>query len=97
MGYVENFVDAASYRPSDIIESRKGLTVEIGNTDAEGRLVLADCMNWTQEKYKTKVMIELSTLTGAIKATLGERYGGAFTNNEELVQKLIKAGQQIHD
>lgn len=48
MGFVENYVGSNSYRPSDIIKSRKGLTVEIGNTDAEGRLVLADCMNWTQ-------------------------------------------------
>ena len=48
LGYVENFLNENSYRPQDIIESRKGITVEIGNTDAEGRLVLADCMNWTQ-------------------------------------------------
>jgi len=48
MGFVENFVGSNSYRPADIIKSRKGITVEIGNTDAEGRLVLADCMNWTQ-------------------------------------------------
>lgn len=53
MGFVENFLASNAYRPSDIIKSRKGLTVEIGNTDAEGRLVLADCMHWTQENYKT--------------------------------------------
>lgn len=82
IGLVENFVGARSYRPSDIIESRKGITVEIGNTDAEGRLVLADCMNWTQEVYKnTKVMIELSTLTGAMIFALGYRFAGAFTNS----------------
>lgn len=82
MGWVENFLDARSYRPSDIITSRKGITVEIGNTDAEGRLVLADCMNWTQETYKnTKVMIELSTLTGAIIFALGHRFAGAFSNS----------------
>lgn len=55
----------------DIITSRKGLTVEIGNTDAEGRLVLADCMHWVQEKYQPKVLIELSTLTGAMISALG--------------------------
>ncbi len=82
MGMVENFVGSNSYRPSDIIVSRKGITVEIGNTDAEGRLVLADCMNWTQEHYKTDVLIELSTLTGAIIIALGSRFAGLFTNSD---------------
>lgn len=83
MGFVENFIDSRSYRPSDIIKSRKGLTVEIGNTDAEGRLVLADCMDWTQEVYpKTKVMIEFSTLTGGVIMALGHKYAGAYTNSE---------------
>lgn len=97
MGFVENFIDARSYRPSDIIKSRKGITVEIGNTDAEGRLVLADCMDWTQEVYSTKVMIELSTLTGAMIFALGHRYAGAFTNSQELVDDLNKAGKQSHE
>lgn len=57
MGFVQNFVSSNSYRPLDIIKSRKGIAVEIGNTDAEGRLVLADCMNWTQQKYKVKRLI----------------------------------------
>lgn len=57
MGLVENFINGNSYRPLDIIKSRKGIAVEIGNTDAEGRLVLADCMHWTQEKYKVKNMV----------------------------------------
>lgn len=97
LGWVENFLDARSYRPSDIFKSRKGITVEIGNTDAEGRLVLADCMNWTQENYKTKVMIELSTLTGAMIFALGHRYAGAFTNSENLVNNLRDAGKQVHE
>jgi leucyl aminopeptidase len=71
MGLVENFINENAYRPSDILVSRKGLTVEIGNTDAEGRLVLADEMHWVQQKYKTRVLIELSTLTGAIVSALG--------------------------
>jgi leucyl aminopeptidase len=71
IGMVENFISDRAYRPSDIITSRKGLTVEIGNTDAEGRLVLADLMHWTQEKFKTTVLIEVSTLTGAIGTALG--------------------------
>lgn len=69
----------------DIIKSRKGLTVEIGNTDAEGRLVLADCMNWLQEKYKIKTMIEMSTLTGAIVVALGKNRAGLFSNSPSLV------------
>ena len=97
MGFVENFVASNSYRPSDIITSRKGIHVEIGNTDAEGRLVLADCMNWTQETYKTKVLIELSTLTGATISALGHKYAGLFTNDAGLASDLDKAGKQVHD
>ena len=71
MAFAENFLGDNAYRPSDIITSRKGLTVEIGNTDAEGRLILADAMTWTQQNYKPKTMIELSTLTGACMVALG--------------------------
>ena len=92
MGFVENFVSENSYRPLDIIASRKGLTVEIGNTDAEGRLVLADCMNWTQEKFKCKDLIELSTLTGAVVIALGKKHAGLFSNSDELSSKLILVG-----
>ena len=81
----------------DIIKSRKGLTVEIGNTDAEGRLVLADCMNWTQEKYKVKNMIELSTLTGAIVIALGKKHAGLFSNSDELTRKFMEAGKQVKE
>ena len=95
MGFVENFVSENSYRPLDIITSRKGLTVEIGNTDAEGRLVLADCMNWTQEKFKCKDLIELSTLTGAIVIALGKKHAGLFSNSDELSSKLISVGNEI--
>ncbi len=84
-----------SYRPLDIITSRKGLTVEIGNTDAEGRLVLADCMHWTQEKFKCKDLIELSTLTGAIIIALGKKHAGLFSNSDDLSNKLISLGNQI--
>ena len=95
IGCVENFVSSNSYRPLDIIRSRKGLSVEIGNTDAEGRLVLADCMNWTQEKYKVKNMIELSTLTGAIIIALGKKHAGLFSNSDELTQNFLRAGRQV--
>ena len=97
IGLVENFVSSNSYRPLDIIRSRKGITVEIGNTDAEGRLVLADCMNWTQEKYKVKNMIELSTLTGAIVIALGKKHAGLFSNSDQLTNNLLSAGRQVKE
>ena len=97
MGYVENFIGESSFRPSDIIPSRKGLTVEIGNTDAEGRLVLADCMHWTQENYKVSTMIELSTLTGAMVTALGHRFAGMFGNNDSLKSDLITSGKKVHE
>jgi leucyl aminopeptidase len=97
VGLVENFVSSNSYRPLDIIRSRKGLTVEIGNTDAEGRLVLADCMNWTQEMYKVKNMVELSTLTGAIVIALGRKHAGLFSNSNQLCSDLIGAGEEVEE
>lgn len=81
----------------DIITSRKGLTVEIGNTDAEGRLVLCDCMNWVQEKFKPKVLIELSTLTGAMIYALGSEVAGIFTNDKQLSKTLRKVGSQVNE
>ncbi len=71
--------------------------VEIGNTDAEGRLVLADCMHWTQENYKTDTLIELSTLTGAIVVALGTRHAGLFSNNDDLANDLLAVGKQVHE
>lgn len=97
IGLVENFINENNYRPSDIITSRKGLTVEIGNTDAEGRLVLADCMNWVQEKFKVKVLIELSTLTGAMVTCLGSDATGVFSNDEGLVHDLKTVGEKVHE
>lgn len=70
------------------MRSRKGLTVEIGNTDAEGRLVLADVMNWTQEKFKPRSLVELSTLTGAIVVALGHSAAGLFSNSDRLTSSL---------
>jgi len=88
IGLVENFISANAYRPSDIITSRKGLTVEIGNTDAEGRLVLADCMHWTQENHKPHTLIELSTLTGAMIVALGSEMSGVYTNDKGVYEGL---------
>jgi leucyl aminopeptidase len=99
IGLVENFISANSYRPLDIIQSRKGLTVEIGNTDAEGRLVLADCMNWVQENYlgKVKTMIDMATLTGACVIALGKNRAGVFTNSDHLAKQLDESGTEIEE
>ena len=70
MVYVENLMSATSFKPKDIVRSYKGLTVEIGNTDAEGRLILADAMTYTQQVYKPKILLEFSTLTGAVTVAL---------------------------
>ena len=93
---VENFVGSTSYRPSDIIKSRKGLTVEIGNTDAEGRLVLCDAMHWTQENFKVECLIEESTLTGAMIVSLGASHAGIYSNDKELVDSLTTAGNEVN-
>lgn len=90
---VENLLGSKAYHPSDIIKSHKGLTVEIGNTDAEGRLVLCDCMSWTQQNHKVESMIELSTLTGAMVIALAYTYAGCFCNDDEMANKLIEAGK----
>ena len=91
VGLAENAIDAKSYKPGDIITSMKGLTVEIGNTDAEGRLVLADTMTYVQREFSPKQMIELSTLTGAVKVALGTETAGLFSNNDGLADSLLKS------
>jgi len=90
---VENSVSGTAYRPSDVFKSRKGLTVEIGNTDAEGRLVLADALTYTQRRFAPKFIIDLATLTGAIVQTLGYEHAGVFSNTDALVQRLQAAGR----
>ena len=82
MGFAENAIDSKSYKPGDIIASRKGLTVEIGNTDAEGRLVLADTLTYIQDNFKPKVLIDLATLTGACMVALGQDTAGLFSNDD---------------
>ena len=93
----ENSVDGAGYRTSDIIKSYSGKTVEILNTDAEGRLLLCDAMSWTQKNYKLASLIELSTLTGASKTAMGDKDGCLFSNDDELVKNLRKAGAEISE
>ncbi len=96
-GLVENMPDGNAQRPGDVVTSMSGQTVEVLNTDAEGRLVLNDCMTWTQRTYKPKVMIDFATLTGAIIISLAHHYAGVFTNSDDLWGKLDAAGQAVND
>jgi len=92
IGLVENMPDGNAQRPGDIVTSMSGQTIEIINTDAEGRLVLADVLWYVTKKFKPKFMIDLATLTGAIMVALGTEYAGLFSNNDELAERLIKVG-----
>src|ERR1700722_2170994 len=93
VGLVENMPDGDAMRPGDIITSMSGQTIEIVNTDAEGRLVLADALWYTQETYSPRAIIDLATLTGAIIVALGTDAAGLFSNNDELAQRLTSAGE----
>src|ERR1700678_1053083 len=92
IGLVENMPDGNAQRPGDIVTSMSGQTIEIINTDAEGRLVLADVLWYVAKKFKPKFMVDLATLTGAIMVALGTEYGGMFSNNDELAERLSKVG-----
>ena len=92
VGLVENMPSATAQRPGDIVTSMSGQTIEVINTDAEGRLVLADVLWYTQGRFKPKFMIDLATLTGAIIVSLGAQYAGLFTNSDQLGERLSKAG-----
>jgi leucyl aminopeptidase len=92
IGLVENMPDGNAQRPGDIVTSMSGQTIEIINTDAEGRLVLADVLWYVAKKFKPKFMVDLATLTGAIMVALGTEYAGLFSNNDELAERLTNAG-----
>jgi leucyl aminopeptidase len=91
LGLVENMPDGNAQRPGDVVTSMSGQTIEVINTDAEGRLVLADALWYCQERFKPKFMVDLATLTGAIIISLGNDYGGLFSNNDELSANLLDA------
>ena len=92
LGLVENMPDGKAQRPGDIVTAMSGATIEIINTDAEGRLVLADALWYTQDRFKPAFMINLATLTGAVLIALGNQHAGVFSNNDELVGRLADAG-----
>ena len=97
VGLVENMVSGNAQRPGDIVKSYSGKTIEILNTDAEGRLVLADALTFTEKKFKPKFMIDLATLTGAIIVSLGSEYAGLFSNDDELSKQLIESGEKVEE
>jgi len=94
IGIVENSVDGKSQRPGDIVTTMSGQTIEVINTDAEGRLVLADVLHYVNTRFKPKFMVDLATLTGAIIIALGHEYAGLFSNDDRLADRLLKAGRQ---
>ncbi len=96
-GLVENMPDGNAQRPGDIVTSMSGQTIEVINTDAEGRLVLCDALHWTQETFNPEVVVNLATLTGAIIVSLGSEYAGLFSNDDDLSAQLTAAGTASGD
>jgi leucyl aminopeptidase len=94
VGLAENMPSGTAQRPGDIVTSMSGQTIEVLNTDAEGRLVLADAMWWAQEEFNPRFIVTLATLTGAIVVALGKEYAGLFSNDDHLAQQLAEAGQE---
>jgi leucyl aminopeptidase len=97
MGLVENMPDGKAQRPGDVVTTMSGQTVEVLNTDAEGRLVLCDALHWAQEQYDPARIVDLATLTGAMIISLGNEYGGMFANDDTLAAQLTAAGQASGD
>jgi leucyl aminopeptidase len=97
VGLVENMPSGTAQRPGDIVKTMSGQTVEVLNTDAEGRLVLADAVWYAQEKYKPSFIIDIATLTGAVVVALGSVFAGCFSNDNDLADKLIEAGDHVNE
>ena len=94
-GLVVNMPDGAAQRPGDVVTSMSGQTIEVQNTDAEGRLVLADVLWYAQERFKPSAIVDLATLTGAIIQTFNDHYAGLFSNDDDLAQRLAAAGKTV--
>jgi leucyl aminopeptidase len=92
IGLVENMPSGTAQRPGDVVTSMSGQTIEVLNTDAEGRMVLGDCLWYVQERFKPKAVVNLATLTGAVMVALGKEHAGLFSNNDELANNLVVAG-----
>ncbi|MBA3838479.1 MAG: leucyl aminopeptidase, partial [Zymomonas sp.] len=96
-GLVENMPDGNAQRPGDIVTSMSGQTIEILNTDAEGRLVLCDALTWVQQNHRPRTIVDLATLTGAMIIALGNEHGGMFANDDSLADQLLAAGRASGD
>ncbi len=97
VGLVENMVSGVAQRPGDIVKSYSGKTIEVLNTDAEGRLVLADALTYTEKKFSPKIIVDLATLTGAIIVCLGSEYAGLFSNDDKLSKQILDAGEKVEE
>ena len=97
VGLVENMPGGNAQRPGDIVKSFSGKTIEVLNTDAEGRLVLADALTFTEKKFKPNLIIDLATLTGAIIVSLGSEYAGLFSNDDKLSKQIFDAGKKVDE
>ena len=96
-GLVENMPDGNAQRPGDVVTTLSGQTVEVINTDAEGRLVLCDAMTWTQRQFHPAALVDVATLTGAMIIALGHEHGGLFSNDDKLAENLLAAGRASGD
>ena len=97
VGLVENMPGGNAQRPGDIVKSYSGKTIEVLNTDAEGRLVLADALTYTEKKFKPEFIVDLATLTGAIIVSLGSEYAGLFSNNDKLSKQIFDSGKKVDE
>jgi leucyl aminopeptidase len=97
VGLVENMPDGNAQRPGDVVTSMAGQTIEVINTDAEGRLVLCDALHWAQEEFEPARIVDFATLTGAIIISLGNEHGGLFANDDDLADDLLAAGKSSGD
>ena len=97
VGLVENMPGGNAQRPGDIVKSYSGKTIEVLNTDAEGRLVLADALTFTEKKFKPNFIVDLATLTGAIIVSLGSEYAGLFSNDDKLSKQIFEAGEKVDE
>ncbi len=95
VGLVENMLSGRAQRPGDVVKTASGQTVEVLNTDAEGRLVLADVLWYAQDRFKPRAIVDLATLTGAIIVALGHEHAGLYSNDDPLAQRLLEAGQAV--
>ena len=95
LALAENAIGAASYRPGDVLRTHSGKTIEVLDTDAEGRLILADALSYTAKRFRPRAMIDLATLTGSIITALGHHRAGVFGNDEALSAALVAAGEAV--